>query len=557
MKGFEVRGLEFHSGRMWRHASVERALEFMERFGLNTLIFHQVDLIDALVLPAAFFDEDLSWERWPVRYATASTRRAYIRRVIEEAEARGIAFFLEVKELWYPEPLLELLPDLRTEDGVVCPTDPFWMEFLSIRLKELFEELPGIAGLIISPATRESKVSISNNRCGCERCASVDPAEWYRTLIRVMFDELDDRGKTLVVRDFSYTVAQQDLVLDAAASVSGGIVAGLKNVPHDFWPTFPDNPRIGRTSGLRQWIEYDAWGQFCGLGVFPVDLVSDMRRRMRSNLERGTAGVWFRTDWEVLDEASVFNSFNIVNLIGGAMLAKNPDTGPDEVYAALAEYGLYSPLSPESRNRDPVLPRASDAPDRLRSFMEASWAVIEKTLYLRGHVFSYSSRFHHSIAEIEKIMITHQGREQWDPDSGRLVSLSDLSISDANARAILEEKRLACEEAERLGEILGPETLGLPDEFAAELRESLDLYSWYVRGFFCQAEIYVAVRLAQSDPRLTAEAAGKIGTLVEFRRSLEERLSGTRHPYYLYWMMNPRDLELFERDAIHALAPSS
>ncbi len=94
-----------------------------------------------------------------------------------------------------------------------------------------------------------------------------------------MFRLLDRRGKTLTVRDFSYTSGNQGAVLAAAGRVSDRVVISLKNTPHDYCPTFPDNPRIGDVGGHRQWVEFDSWGQFFGLGVFPCIVLDDMRNR--------------------------------------------------------------------------------------------------------------------------------------------------------------------------------------------------------------------------------------------------------------------------------------
>ena len=53
---FTLKGLEIHSSRMWRWASVRNALDFMTRFGLNALIFHQNDLTDQLVVPEQYIE---------------------------------------------------------------------------------------------------------------------------------------------------------------------------------------------------------------------------------------------------------------------------------------------------------------------------------------------------------------------------------------------------------------------------------------------------------------------------------------------------------------------
>ena len=109
-KGFRMRGLEFHSSRMWQWAQVRAALDFMQKFGMNTLIFHQNDIVDHLVFPHALFSEELMWKRWPVRLHSIYQNRHYINKVAREAKARGIAFCVEIKEIWYVDQVLEQVP---------------------------------------------------------------------------------------------------------------------------------------------------------------------------------------------------------------------------------------------------------------------------------------------------------------------------------------------------------------------------------------------------------------------------------------------------------------
>ncbi len=276
MSGFGLRGLELHSSRMWQLAQVERALELMRSLGLNALIFHQNDLIDQLALPLQVFSEDLMWKRNPVRMHTVYNNRHYINTVTRLARDAGVDFYLEVKELSFPELLPEVVPGLVNPDGSLCPHHPFWWRFVSTKVTELLEAVPGLAGVIVSPGSRESRVSISTNRCTCERCRSRTPLDWYAALLRAMHAPLAAAGRTLAVRDFSYTIEQQSLVIAAADRCSPDVVVTLKNTPHDYYPNFPHNPRIGDCGAHRQWVEFDAWGQFYGMGFFPVGIVDDI-----------------------------------------------------------------------------------------------------------------------------------------------------------------------------------------------------------------------------------------------------------------------------------------
>ncbi len=161
MNLFTFIGLEFHNNRMWKWASVEKALDFMEEFGMNALIFHQNDIIDQVVLPEKYFTEEEMWAYWPIRYCNIGSRGRYLARLLDECERRKIDFYLEVKEIWYPEAILDQFPGLRNEEGHICPTDPFWFPFFRDKITELLEKFPTIKGIIVSPATRESKISIA------------------------------------------------------------------------------------------------------------------------------------------------------------------------------------------------------------------------------------------------------------------------------------------------------------------------------------------------------------------------------------------------------------
>jgi hypothetical protein len=545
MEYFNLRGLEIHNSRMWRWASVEKALDLMSKTGLNALIFHQNDLIDNLVFPKAYFTQEMMYTRWPIRRSTIVSSQLYIRQVIRKAKSLGIDFYFEVKELWYPDNLLELFPELRTPEGKVCPTDPFWFEFLEVKIRELLEVLPDFTGIIMSPATRESKVSIAANPCGCHRCQSTDNGDWYKQLLQAMHQPLAEQGKTLVVRDFSYTVGEQGAVVEAAAAVSSDIVVALKNVPHDFWPTFPNNPKIGETNGLPQWVEFDVWGQYCGLGVFPCSLVEDLQQRLQYCREKGVSGVWFRTDWELMNETSAFNSFNMLNLWGGALLAGNPDMKLDPIYEKWAAEGIVSSLYTESTHRDAVVPSSKDAADKLKRFMQASWAVIEKTLYARGHVFQYSSKVSPTVNDFFYVMNSYQSRDQWDPGAAELVTLTD-----ANIAAIIAEKQAAVEEVGQLRSILEPETLGVPHTFIQETDLMLDLYHYYVKTFYFAVKASFLTKKAMTtnqaeDAKLARTAADELSA---FRKQLASRMEDTYYPFYLYWMLDENLLLSLETD---------
>lgn len=545
MGQIEVRALEFHNARLWSWASVQRALEFMSRFGMNALIFHQNDLLDQLVYPQAYFPEDLMLSRWPIRLSTVRANRQYIRKVVREANRRGIDFYIEIKELWYPEGIVEQVPELLSAGGAVCRTHPFWWTFLQNKIDELLEAVPDIAGIIESPATHESKLSIAANPCRCERCRDTEPSEWYERLIRAMHAPLAKKGKKLVVRDFTFNSQNHDLILGAASRCSKDIVIALKNTPQDYWPTFPDNPKIGRVDGHPQWIEFDAFGQFYAFGAFPCSVVEDMQKRMRYSLDRGASGTMMRISWEVIDEATCFNSFNVLNLIAGAMLSQDAETDLDDIYRAWADYGLAGPLLSESCIREPVIPASPQAVAKLKAFMTGSWSVMEKTHYIRRFVFAKSGLFPASLHEAFHIMTSYFGLGKWDPSAAGLVEPTDENIA-----RILREKEQAMEEVDRLPAVLDARGLGVPEEMVERIEEMLELYRYYVHAaFHCARTCFLAKKV--SIARTKADEAALRSALAElgqFRSALRERLAGTDYPHYYYWLLDEHRLGLLQRD---------
>jgi hypothetical protein len=544
---FSIRGLEIHNARMWRWSAIRSALDFMGAQGLNTLILHQNDLIDRVVLPPSYISPELMYTRWPILRSTLASNRLYMTEVVAAAQSAGIQVLFEVKELWFPDEILELRPDLRSEDGGVCPTHPFWEEFLRGKIAELLVALPELGGVIVSPATRESKATIATRSCTCARCQATEPVDWYERILRAMHDPLAERGKTLVVRDFAYTAQEQSVLLAAAQRVSPDIVMALKNVPHDFWPTFPDNPAIGGGSDRpRQWVEFDVLGQYCGLGVVPCSLVDDLRSRLLHCAKENVSGVWFRTDWELINDMSAFNSLNMVNLYAGAMLSHRLDTPTDDIYSAWASGGIVTALQAESMQGIPEVPSAPGAVSRLRDLLQGTWPIIERAMYTRGHVFQYSSKISPSLDDFFYVPERYHSREQWDAGSW-----SSVAVTPENVDVILAEKAEAGTMVRALRASLDVSELGLSDRLTADLTETFDLFTDYVDLYrhVVSAGFLAALALRFPDAAHAARALAAADELTRFRAALEGSLAQRpRYPFYVYWLFDMNLLHTFETD---------
>ncbi|TDE01137.1 hypothetical protein [Jiangella asiatica] len=481
---FEVRALEFNGREnVWKPARVLAALDYMVRTGLNTFVLNDISIAERLVYPGRYFGSGEGDTNVHARYARSfralyeympggRSRRykdvEYVRWVIRRATERDIDVYLNNKEIFFPDAILELRPELRI-DGVVCPTHPFWGEFLSTKYTELYQDLPGLTGMITSPATGESRVSIAHNHCPCDRCAAMSPSEWYEWIITSMYGPSAEYGKRLVVRDFVFDRRTQNDLAAAWKALPGDIVVCLKNTPHDYYPTFPHNPRISADQGREQWVEFDSMGQYFGWGVAPAIIIDDTRRRFGHAAANGVTGVLNRVDWEAQHGHSCFETPNILNLYAFAALSLEAATTDEDIFRAwLADADAVAPGGDVER-----------CVTWLTATLGQSWPVVAGALYAHGCVFSDSSTFPVSVEHAFWLGEEKNSRRDWDP-----VAFDALASDPANVRSLLAEKDDAVALVRRLRARVESENPGLTVEFYDDLVERFGVFELYITGFW-------------------------------------------------------------------------
>lgn len=542
MAEFNFRGYEIHSTRMWQQAHIDTALEFMSKYGMNALILHQNDLQDQIVFPDKYFDNNIMWERWPVRRQGVLYRRDYMSEVIRKAKNYGIKVYFEIKEIYFCDNIFEMVPGLLNPDGSCCPTNPFWLEFLDEKMKEMFYRLPDLAGLVVSLGTRESMISMAANRCTCQRCKETDPFDWYVDVLKAIHKPLADNGKDLIVRDFSYTRDHQNMIIDACMKVSGDIIVSLKCQPHDYFPTFPMNPEIGR-SNLREYVEVDIWGQFAGMGVMPSSLVEMLQEWLVELKRRNVPGVWFRTDWELMHEASVHNSLCMVNLYAAAMLTEDLNTDPDEIYRTWVDNGLYNTMISGSYIQKPVKAENPEAYKKLRDFTKAVWKVYEKSGYIRGLQYLESDQPPFLLSKIFDIMVNIFNREEWVPGSS-----ANVVETPENIKVIFAEKEEGVALAKGLYEILDVWSLGVPADFARDMTNMIDAIVLFAE---CCHAITIAGYNTQHalDSGKTSDikaAEESLALLDESRDNIKAKMDNVFYPYYIHSRLHPVRMDIFK-----------
>jgi hypothetical protein len=560
MTDFKTRAVEVHSSYAWDYRHIVKVLVFAEKTGLNGLVLHRNDIVEQVVFPGVQFGVEEGacgniYERYreayrkiykytPTRRSPPLLRRGYLRRVVEEARRRGIEVYLQNKELSFPDIFLELYPSL-IKDGHGCPNEPFWWEFLRIKYTELFEDIPGIAGIITSVGTGESRISITSNRCTCEVCRKTSPEEWYRKVIDVIHRAVTGAGKRLVLRDFVFTRKAHDELASAFAGLPGDIAVAIKDTPHDYYPTFPQNGLIEKIRDREKWIEYDTMGQYFGWGIGPATMISYMRERMASALAKGASCLILRTDWESLDGHTCFDTPNLLNLYAGAVFGRDPSASPGSVYRAwLDDKDAFSPDTGEDR-------RGAVA-KWIAAIFDRNWDVVRRALYMRDCVFNDCSTFPVGLGQALWLAEEKNSLKDWVPEAK-----DALLPSSSNTEVLLQEKDKALELVEDLVSLVSKPPEGLSRRFAGDLRERYRVFELYIRGFRVVGRLFALIRWAEAGGQgpsfiggrdlsaLISEAFQETDEVIEL---YEEFYRETAHPSAVYQLINPERLRCFQDD---------
>ena len=514
---FAIRALEIHSRYVWDFDHVRRALDFIARQGMTSLILHRNDIVDRIVWPARFFgasgSETNIFQRYraihrslyqytPTRRSGPYHRREYLKRVIELAARQGTEVWFQNKELFFHEIFLELRPEL-TKDGHLCPSEPFWQDFVETKYTELFQELPGLAGIITAPGTGESRLSIAANRCTCSLCATNTPKRWYTGLLHAMHRPVSAAGKRLVVRDFVFDKKAQDALADSFAELPREIAVSLKNTPHDYYPTFPDNPRIGRVGDRPQWVEFDCMGQYFGWGIAPAILIEQWRDRLAVAKQAGVEGLVFRTDWESLDSHTAFHTPNLINLHAGAALGRDPATPTRTIFLRWLEEQRM--LRAEATQQQ--CEACAEWAERL---LNGSWDVVRRALYTNDCVFNDSSTYPVGLEHAWWLAEEKNSLKDWDPSK-----VDALAPDEANIRRLLAEKDEAVARVEAVLPLLDAPPAGLTDGALEDLRWRMAVCHRYVRGFRALGRALLLARALTATPAPTAAWRVEAGRLFD------------------------------------------
>ena len=219
---FAFRALELHGRHIWQRDSIVRALDVIGRRGLTALVLHETDLVQMVTYPRSYLDPYGLWTSAPTRRGenAIENNRVYLGHVGDLAAQAGVELYVEVKEIGFPDEILELRPELL-KDGVVCPSEKFWLEFIERKTDEFFADFPGVAGMISSAGSTEGKASRAQGKCGCALCQQTSLEDWYHGIIGALHGAASRHGRVLAVRDFAYKPADHEPLIRAVDRAPG------------------------------------------------------------------------------------------------------------------------------------------------------------------------------------------------------------------------------------------------------------------------------------------------------------------------------------------------
>jgi hypothetical protein len=266
----------------------------------------------------------LTYPDYPALAATVdltavAQRRAAYGRIAAHAAERGLRLGMWYHDVSGPDNLLELVPELRADDGLLDIESPALYSFVQAKLRDFFSALPTLDEVVL--VLTETAFPVAH-RPFCD----VPPAERLRRLLQALADVTEAQGADLVIRPFSAVREDELAVRDAVLQLDAERVTLMyKTEPFD-WHAFLDNESlIGSVTRYPCRAETDCGAEYYGQGVFPVCYTGHIRHRLAPALARGATSVTLRVDRGAY-HSSLDHPVNTANIVPVTRWLQAPDT---------------------------------------------------------------------------------------------------------------------------------------------------------------------------------------------------------------------------------------
>ena len=297
-----------------------------------------------------------------------SSNRALVRDLTVQAHGKGIAEVCVWDHALYDTdhyPSVFYYPGT----GLLDLDKPGLWEWIAEDYRQMLSWCPEVDGLVLTFIESGARVEHQFSRMSVpERLAKV-----INTVSAVVCGEC---GKTLWLRTFAYNEEEYANLRACLDLVDWrpGMGVMVKEAPHDFFLTHPDNLLIG-TLGHPTLVEFDACGEYNGQSVILNTIPGHYADRWRRLSEKqDVAGYVARTDR--CGDNQILGTPAEVNLYALERVSDDPSVDDDTI--------LYDWLSARYGTK---------AARRLKPAFQASRAILDGTCYILGLNTTHHSDF--------------------------------------------------------------------------------------------------------------------------------------------------------------------
>ncbi|MEM7625476.1 MAG: hypothetical protein AAF333_07605 [Planctomycetota bacterium] len=295
-----------------------------------------------------------------LRHVREPSRREQVNRLTRLAHEQGIEEVVVWDHALYH---LDYYPArFRTgPDGTLDLDNPEFWKWLKADYREMLNMVPDIDGIVLTFIETGARVERQHS-IGLET-----PAKKLAAVVNAVGDVvIGERGLSLYARTFAYTHEEYENITQAIAEFRyPQIVLMMKETPHDFFLTHPNNWHVGEFAQPTL-IEFDTTGEFNGQGVIANTWPQHFLRRWADFAKRDhVVGYVARTDryggTRIVDRPTE------INLLALKMGLEDPRIDPDTVYDTFItqRYG-------------------TDAIPHLKPAFRNAYAIVTSSLYVLG-----------------------------------------------------------------------------------------------------------------------------------------------------------------------------
>ncbi len=474
---WQTRALELNNQEFWNWERACEVVDYASTHSFNTLVVGQVDLFDKLVSPIGYtpqqFNDRLSTQQ--------RARCIYLNRLAKHCSQKGLAFYLQAKELSFQTDLLLSHPHLFDVRKDMRFDLAFWSQYLADKIALICQQIPALTGLLVALSNTDSLLPISTpNWLEGETPDSRNSEMIYRRCFAAMSDVMHRENKHLVLRVFPASNSDVANVMAAIAPLPESVSVSIKLTPERFWPEFPSNPALLDATGRDVWIDIDLAGEEVGWGNFPFMRIDELQGRLLWCRARNPAitGALCKISWEGVDNHWVINTLSECNLVScSLMLAGNHSS---LTTAQMLRYWLNQCYGWQPD--DEVF-------CQFQQLLEQGKQALYSAIYARHHVFHRHSLLPESYGQAIWSLYGQLNRNHWLPGSGRDIHFSrdDIEGSSKNLSQIAKEK----DDAYQAARIAREQALAFARE--VDLPSALKqrwVQEWQGFALYCEVFVY-------------------------------------------------------------------